>query len=305
MQLRRIRRAGSIHLQARIESGWADLPGAGGDLVALLKEPDKLEDQVKGATPQSSKPDLLMPPFQPRSLRDFMLYERHVIDATRGYIRHFMPPLSRLVDVYEKVSGRDFPLLRPKPLWYRQPIYYMGNHLNVFADGDEIMWPAYSNVIDYELELACVTTKPLLNATTAEAEAAIGAFVILNDFSARDCQKAEMDSGLGLQKSKHFANAMSSIAVTADAILPHIDSLSGSVWINGVHIADVSSAGAKFSLAEAIAHASTGEQIHPGEVFATGTLPGGSGLENGNMLSRGDEIELRIERLGALSNRIV
>ena len=51
--------------------------------------------------------------------------------------------------------------------------------------------------------------------------------------------------------------------------------------------------------------ASAGEALHPGELFGTGTLPGGSGIEHGRLLARGDTIALAIDGIGALSNRIV
>ena len=62
---------------------------------------------------------------------------------------------------------------------------------------------------------------------------------------------------------------------------------------------------ARWSLGEVLAHASAGEQLYPGELFGTGTLPGGSGIEHGRLLERGDTITLAIESVGALSNRIV
>ncbi len=43
---------------------------------------------------------------------------------------------------------------------------------------------------------------------------------------------------------------------------------------------------------------------YPGELFGTGTLPGGSGIEHGRLLERGDTIALAIDGIGTLSNRI-
>jgi 2-keto-4-pentenoate hydratase/2-oxohepta-3-ene-1,7-dioic acid hydratase in catechol pathway len=243
-------------------------------------------------------------PFQPASYRDFMLYERHVIDATRGYVRRFMPRALPLALGWERLTRRTFPAFRPKPLWYRQPIYYMGNYLAFVADGSQIRWPAYAQVLDYELELGFVLTKPLVDANPAEAEAAIGGFVVFNDWSARDVQRAEMDSGFGPQKAKHFCNAMSAVLVSADEILPRWQSLSGRVRINGRTVAEVSTAGPRYSLGEALAHASRGETLHPGEFFATGTLPGGSGMENGHYPAPGDTVELELDGVGRLSNRV-
>lgn len=244
-------------------------------------------------------------PFEPRSFRDFMLYEAHAVGAARGFVHRFMPAAARVVSAYEALTRRTFPRLRPHPLWYRQPLYYMGNHLTIATDGAEIAIPPYSHALDYELELGFVLAKPLLNATPEMCEAAIGGFVVLNDFSARDVQAAEMASGFGPQKAKHFASAISNVVVSADEILPRWRNLKGSVRRNGRLIAEPSTAGAKWSLGEVLAHACRGEPLQPGELFATGTLPRGSGIETGRLLAPGDLIEIGIEGIGTLSNRIV
>jgi 2-keto-4-pentenoate hydratase/2-oxohepta-3-ene-1,7-dioic acid hydratase in catechol pathway len=77
------------------------------------------------------------------------------------------------------------------------------------------------------------------------------------------------------------------------------------VQLNGVQIAECTTTGARFSLGEVLAHASRGEQLYPGELFGTGTLPGGSGIEHGRLLARGDTIRLSIDGIGTLTNRIV
>ncbi|MGZ8802896.1 MAG: fumarylacetoacetate hydrolase family protein, partial [Mycobacterium sp.] len=58
-------------------------------------------------------------PFQPASFRDFMLYERHAIDAARGLVRRFHRGQSRAAEAIEKLTRRPFPLFKPKPLFYR------------------------------------------------------------------------------------------------------------------------------------------------------------------------------------------
>ncbi len=183
--------------------------------------------------PEPTRDSDVVIPFEPRSFRDFMLYEAHAVAAARGFVRRFMPGAARLVGAYEALTHRTFPKLRPHALWYRQPIYYLGNHLTIATDGDEIAIPSYTRALDYELELGFVLAKPLHDATPERCEAAIGGFVVLNDFSARDVQADEMASGFGPQKAKHFASAISKVVVTADEILPRWRSLEGSVRLNG------------------------------------------------------------------------
>lgn len=243
-------------------------------------------------------------PFQPASFRDFMLYERHAIDAARGLVRRFHPGQARAAAGIEKLTHRPFPLFRPKSLFYRQPIYYMSNHLSFVPSGTPVAIPSYSSALDFELEIGFVLRSPLFNASPAEALEAIGAFVVVNDFSARDVQRAEMATGLGPQKSKHFASSMSALAVTADEILPQIDELSGSVTLNGTTVATVFSRGMQWTVGEVLAHASRDERLYPGELFATGTLPGGSGMETGHWLQPGDRLTLAIDQIGEISHPI-
>ena len=243
-------------------------------------------------------------PFQPASFRDFMLYERHAIDAARGLVRRFHPGQSRAAEGIEKLTRKPFPLFKPKALFYRQPIYYMSNHLSFVPSGAAVAIPSYTSALDFELEIGFVLKAPLYDASPREAIDAIGAFVVVNDFSARDVQRSEMATGLGPQKSKHFASSMSVLAVTADEILPRIDQLTGSVAINGITVSTVSSRGMQWSIGDVLAHASKAEHLYPGELFATGTLPGGSGMETGQWLRPGDRLTLAIDQIGEISHPI-
>jgi len=323
MKLRRVMDGAAPAVQVATADGWvavaqalrgtriasdADCALWSADAVALLGAPPAVHrdivDSAARISPGTEHAGASTLPFAPRSFRDFMLYERHAIDAARGFVRTFMPRAWPFVRAWEATLGAPFPPLKPHALWSRQPIYYMGNHLAFASDGD-ICIPAYTSALDYELELGFVLSRELMDASPAEAEAAIGGFVVVNDFSARDVQHAEMRSGFGPQKAKHFRNGLSSEIVSADEILPRWRELKGFVRLNGALIAEPETAGARWSLGEALAHASRSERLYPGELFATGTLPGGSGIERGRLLEAGDEIEIGITGIGTLRNRIV
>ncbi|MEV4153349.1 fumarylacetoacetate hydrolase family protein [Nocardia salmonicida] len=297
MKLRRIRTEDGLQTQSLRDGQWSAHP----EPLAGKVFSDQWELGIADGHLRESE---LLLPFNPASFRDFMLFEQHNIDASRGLVRRFHPTQYRLAVAVERLSGRSFPLFKPKPLFYQQPIYYLGNHLTFVPSGTPICAPAYSSALDYELEIGFVLAEPLYCATPQQAEAAIGAFVLLNDFSARDIQRAEMASGFGPQKSKHFASSMSATAVTADEILPRIDNLTGTVRINGDTVETVSSAGMRWSLGEVLAHASRSERLYPGELFGTGTLPGGSGMETGNWLEPGDVLTLTLDDIGEVEHLI-
>ncbi|HEY8601724.1 MAG TPA: fumarylacetoacetate hydrolase family protein [Thermomicrobiales bacterium] len=253
------------------------------------------------ATSFHSRPLL---PFTLRSFRDCMLYEAHAIAAARGMARHFVRRAWPLVAIYEAIFRHPSPLLRPKPLWYERPIYYHGNHLSFLPDGATIPWPSYTRALDYEIELGVVIARPLYDATPAEAIEAIGGFVILNDFSARDVQYPEMRSGFGPVKAKNFASSLGAVVVTPDEIFPRLDRLPFTVRVNGRLWGAGTTAGMAHSLGAVLAYASLGERLVPGELLGMGTLPGGSGLETNQWLKPGDTIELAIEGVGTLANTI-
>jgi 2-keto-4-pentenoate hydratase/2-oxohepta-3-ene-1,7-dioic acid hydratase in catechol pathway len=319
MRLRRIKAGGgATRVELWTPQGWVPVAAAAAqipsfdqgiveDAIALLALPSEARERLAEAAadvPRAVDGSSLVP-FEPRSFRDFMLYEAHAVAAARGFVRRFMPAIAPVVAAYEAVTRRTFPKLKPHALWHRQPIYYMGNHLTFAADGGDIAAPPYTQALDYELELGFVLTRPLRDADPATAEAAIGGFVVLNDFSARDVQLSEMRSGFGPQKAKHFRSAMSAVVVSADEILPHWRMLTGSAHLNGALVAKCATRDARWSLGEVLAHASRGEQLYPGELFGTGTLPGGSGIEHGRLLERGDTIALAIDGIGTVTNRIV
>lgn len=271
--------------------------------VSTWNKLQQMADRFEKEIPALEERPLI--PFAPKSYRDFMLFEQHFIQASRGYVRRFKPWAYKITTVYETIFRRAFPAFRPVPFWYQNPMYYMGNHLNFVTDNHPVSFPSYSEALDYELEVGAIIVHPLKNATPKEALNAIGGFVVLNDFSARDVQLPEMRSGFGPVKSKNFINAISCEIVTAEEIIPKINELKAEVRINGECVAETSTAGMYHSLGKAIAYASLSEQIYPGEFIGSGTLPNGCGMENGRWLSPGDTVALRIDGIGTLTNPIV
>jgi 2-keto-4-pentenoate hydratase/2-oxohepta-3-ene-1,7-dioic acid hydratase in catechol pathway len=243
-------------------------------------------------------------PICPASFRDFMVFEKHAVDAARGMARRFVPAGYRLGRAYEALTRRTFPAFRPHRLWYRQPVYYMSNALTIVPSGIPIAFPSYTRALDFELELGVVLGAPLRDATIEQATAAIAAVVVVNDFSARDVQLAEMRSGFGPQRSKHFTSSMSATAVAGQAVADRLDKLTATVAVNGSTLARTGTQAMRYSTAEAIAHVSQSEQLYPGELLCTGTLPGGSGMELGRWLAPGDELRLEIDGIGVIEHRI-
>ena len=300
MKLRRIRTQTGLEPQQYVAGRWTPLR----DETPFGPSPFTEEWQLATGDRHLQRTDALLP-FAPLSFRDFLLSERHNINASRGLVKRFYPRTHRLTNAFERITRRTYPGFKPKKLFYDQPIYYFGNAMTIVPTGTPIAFPSYSKGLDFELELAFVLKAPLYNASAGEALDAIGGFVLLNDFSARDVQRDEMGSGLGPQKAKHFISSMSATAVTADEVLPRIEKLSGSVIINDHPVSTVNTRGLQWGFGEMLAHASRDEQMLPGEVVATGTLTGGSGMETGNWLRRGDTLKLVLDGIGEVEHRIL
>ncbi len=224
----------------------------------------------------------LLPPVpHPPLLRDFMAFETH------------------LKNIYPKL-GRDIP-----PEWYKIPVYYKGNPGSLGTHGQDVQIPSYADELDYEFELAVVIGKSGKDIPREEAMDHVFGFMIYNDFSERAIQSREMSVGLGPAKGKDFHNAhvFGPYLVTKDEIANPYD-LRMTSRVNGQTLCDDSSGTIHWKYEDMIAHASMSERIAVGEIFGTGTVGNGSGAELGQFLNRGDVIELEVEGLGVLRNRV-
>jgi len=224
--------------------------------------------------------ELLSPIGRPNSLRDFISFEEHIKNA-RAKKNESVPKQ-----------------------WYEIPAYYKGNPDTIIGPNEEIIWPSYSKKMDYELEIACIIGKSGKNIIAEEADEYIAGFTIMNDFSARDIQAKEVEVGLGPAKGKDFATALGPYIVTKDSLvnpynLEMTARVNGEIWSRG------NSSTIYRTFNKMIEYVSNDEGIKAGDVFGSGTVGLGCGLELNKFIKINDEIELEIEGLGILKNKIV
>jgi 2-keto-4-pentenoate hydratase/2-oxohepta-3-ene-1,7-dioic acid hydratase in catechol pathway len=225
---------------------------------------------------------------EPRQMRDCLTFELHLRNA---------------IAQTEKRTG----LKRPFPeVWFKQPIYYKANRFSFVGHETDVVWPKYSSYMDYELELACIIGKTGKDIAPEKAMEHIFGFAIFNDFSARDAQAAEMTASLGPAKGKDFdsGNALGPWIVTLDEIGdPH--TLAMDARVNGERWGGGNSSSMHHKWPAILAHISASETIYAGEVIGSGTVGTGCGFELGRELKHGDVVELEIERIGVLRNRVL
>ena len=249
------------------------------DYVTAL--PPSVKGPAEGTIVYSATDVQLSAPLpNPTSLRDFIAFEDHIAATS-------------------KRRGQPIP-----PEWYKMPVYYKGNHRTIIGPDETLSWPLETTKLDYELELACIVGRKGRDIPERQAEDYIAGYTIMNDFSARDIQFQEMACRLGPAKGKDFATALGPCLVTPDEIadlgaLTMIARVNGEEWSRGrfgtIH----------WSFPQMIAHVSRGETIYPGDVFGSGTVGGGCGLEIDRYLKPGDVVELEIQPIGVLRTRVV
>jgi fumarylacetoacetate (FAA) hydrolase len=229
--------------------------------------------------------------FKVASIRDFYAFEQHVKTC-------------------RKQRGLDM-----VPQWYQVPVFYFSNPACVLGQDDPVKAPQGSQALDYELELACVVGKEVRDLPDNDsAMECLAGFTIMNDWSARDLQRAEMAVGLGPSKSKDFATSLGPSLVPfsqlADCYRDGRLHLEMTASVNGREYSRGNGAAMYWTWPQLLAHASRDTVLRPGDVLGSGTVGTGCILELtpeavGGWLKAGDQVELTVERLGTLRNRVV
>ena len=262
------------------------LPGA-----AIASDPD---DAVTLADS-----DLVFGPpvLRPPTFRDFYAFEQHV--ATMWNRR-----------------GGEIP-----EAWFRLPIFYFSNVSELRGPGEPVWAPLGSTELDFELEVGAVVDTPAYNLDQDRAAEAIGGYVIVNDWSARDLQRDESTVRLGPAKGKDFALTIGPWIVTPDeladrspagATAPDLEMTATVTGADGTttEVSRGSWSIARYSFGQMLARASADVHVRAGDLLGSGTVGTGCLLEvKDSTLKRwlepGDTVRLEIERLGVLQSPVV
>ena len=233
----------------------------------------------------------LLPPIpNPDTFRDFYAFEQHVKAA-------------------RKLRG-----LEMHPDWYKLPIFYFSNPTTIYGHGENIPYPTGTEELDFELEFAIIIANGGHDIKKENADQKIGGYTVLNDWSARDLQREEMQLNLGPAKGKDFANSFGPYMVTPDELTDAWEKnklhLRMTCHINEKLISDGNTNDLYHSFPAMIERASMNVDLRPGDYIGSGTVGTGCILElgpesTGGWLKRGDVVRLEIEHIGVLENTIV
>ncbi|NWJ40725.1 MAG: fumarylacetoacetate hydrolase family protein [Geothrix sp.] len=293
---------GAVVADGRILDFAAAEPRLAVDMLTLIRRQDELMPHVRAlasAPPATALVDparihLLAPIPRPVSMRDGYAFRQHVATARRNRGLEMIP---------------EFDLF---------PVTYFTNHLAVTGPGEVLVQDHHLTRLDFELEVAIVTGRPLKNATLEEADAAIFGYMVMNDWSARMLQMEEMKLSLGPCKGKDFATSLGPWLVTKDELklerTPKGEILHAAMTcdVNGHRLSNGNADSMNWTFAQILQRTSYGIQMQAGEVIGSGTVGTGCLLElNGSKvtdnlwLKAGDEVVMDIEGLGRLVNTIV
>lgn len=235
----------------------------------------------------------LLPPLNPPTIRDFVAFEEHV----EGVV----------------ASVGDGAGVVPE--WYEAPTFYFTNPYALIGAHDPVQIPSGCRLFDFELEVAAVVGRTGRSLTPDEVE--IFGYTIMNDWSARDVQAREMAVRLGPSKGKDFATTLGPVLVTVDEVADLVDEdgflqLELEVLVNGVTVGTDLLGNMGWPFEELVAYASRDTRVVPGDVLGSGTCGRGCLAElwgrAGDLLPSplvlGDEVVMRVERLGEIRNVI-
>jgi len=269
-----------------------DLLCAGDDDTASLRR--RLLDRPAYVVPLEDAP-LMAPIPKPPAIRDALCFLEHM----RGCMR---------------ALGRSDQL---PPVWDEIPAFYFANPSCVLGPYDDVPIAPGSRWFDLELEVAAVIGRPGRDVRPAEAGQHIAGYTFFCDWSARDLQIKDLELGLGQGKGKDSGITLGPWLVTAEEVADHrrdgrLDLKVGAT-VNGTTVGAGSTAAMDWTFEEVIAFASRGTELAPGDVFGSGTVPGGCLLEHAvaglddftGWLRPGDVVSLQGPAMGSTRQTVV
>ena len=175
------------------------------------------------------------------------------------------------------------------------PPYILEDHRSLLGPDDELPWPSSADGLDYSVEVACVIGRPGRHLSPADAGRAILGYTLAIGWAAGD-------RGSGAAPADRPGTSLGPLLVTADEIDPRMlcltARLDGELWSEG-WVRD-----ARWTFPEMVSRVSRTEGVLPGDVFLSGTFPGGRGADLGRRLEPGMTIEVSAEGVGTLRARV-
>ena len=186
------------------------------------------------------------------------------------------------------------------------PYCFMKADTSVTATDTDVVMPANTEKLDWEVELGVIIGRRCKNVSVAEAYDVIAGYTVFNDISARDLnRRSDYPFKHDWFRGKSFDTfgPMGPWLVPRDCIAePH--KLRMQLQVNGTVMQNGTGEAMIFNIAEQIAYLSSILTLQPGDLIATGT-PDGVGMGRGVYLQPGDQMIASIEAIGSIRNKVV
>jgi 2-keto-4-pentenoate hydratase/2-oxohepta-3-ene-1,7-dioic acid hydratase in catechol pathway len=203
-------------------------------------------------------------------------------------------PRSKVVGIGRNYAAHAAELGQEVP---DEPLMFLKPNTSVIGPGDSIVYPRQTEDLHYEGELAVVIGRICRDVPPEQATDVIHGYTIGNDVTARDLQKRDVQ----FTRSKGFDTfcPLGPWIETDRDPQDFVDGVRVQTHLNGDLVQDGSTKDLIFDIPTLIAHVTSVMTLLPGDVILTGT-PEGVGP-----MQVGDEVEVSIDGLGALTNSVV
>lgn len=203
-----------------------------------------------------------------------------------------LPPVEPSKVVAMGLNYRDHAAETKMPI-PEDPMIFMKPSTSVIGPGAEIVLPKMSVRVDYEAEMAIVISKTARRVAPEESRSFVLGYTCANDVSARDLQARD---GQWIR-----AKGFDTFCPLGPCVVTNIepDDLAVECYLNGERKQSSRTRELIFGVDELVSFVSHVMTLLPGDVIITGT-PSGIGP-----ISAGDTVEIRIEGIGSLINKVV
>ena len=227
-----------------------------------------------------------------------VLYPGTIYCAGANYTDH----MAEMARAQGQTPGPTMKELGEKP-WH----FVKTSKSSVVGPGARVKLPVYSQMVDWEVELAAVIGKVARDVPVERALAYVAGYTIADDLSARDVMRRDKNPATSpfhydwlSQKCFDGSCPLGPWIVPAHQ-LPDPQTLALKLWVNDTLMQDSSTSRMIFDTAEQIAMLSSRVTLQPGDLVLTGT-PAGVGMPRRVFLKPGDVVKLWIEGIGELSH---
>lgn len=278
-----MKRVIKFQVDGEVKLGYADDDGVyafADDVASIGQALANIEQAVAGATSVAPSLDAV-------SLKAPVDSDARIFAVAQNYVPHA-----------KEVSGTEAP---------PSPIIFLKTVSSIVGPGEEISPPKITTFLDYEAEMAVVIGSAGAEIPAASALDYVAGVTCLNDVTGRDLQPAAFGNGTIIDwfsaKCLESSSPLGPWIVPISELDGEVDDLGVTCRVNGETVQEDRTANMVNSCSDLIEFVSHRVALKPGDIIATGT-PGGVGKARGVRLEAGDEVEVWVEGVGSLKNKV-